>query len=59
MNQLNRYRELLDQKSKVVQLIELYRNAGIYKFVDRYVMLKWKIDTELSRLRNSLLVVNQ
>lgn len=59
MNLLNYYRELLNQQGKLVQLIELYNNAGLRRIADKYVFAKWEIDKKLVQLRKELLVTNK
>lgn len=58
MNQLERYRCLLNKKGQIVQLIEIYQNSGIDMLMDYYIQDKHEIDKELSDLRKELKVVN-
>lgn len=59
MNQPNNYLDLLNKKSKVVQLIEMYKAAGIFKFADKYIMLKWSIDKDIQKAKREVFKIDE
>jgi hypothetical protein len=53
------YLNLLNQKSKVVQLIEMYEVAGLKSFVRKYETLKNEIDADLMHVKKAMLAVRE
>ncbi|CAG9620844.1 hypothetical protein [Sutcliffiella rhizosphaerae] len=49
------YTQLLNQLGKVVQLIEIYRNAKITVLVKRYEKKRLELNQQLETMRNTML----
>lgn len=49
------YTKLLNEQGKVVQMIEIYQNAGLEVLVRRYEAKRVKLQKELEQMKNSML----
>jgi len=57
MNQLKTYRDLMDKKNKVAQLIEVYRRLRKRKLTIRYTVLEGLIEADIEKVKNELPMV--
>lgn len=49
------YTKLLNEQGKVVQMIEIYQDAGLKVFVRKYEAKRVKLQKDLEHMKNSML----